>query len=130
MMFAARPTGAAPVRQEWNTRWIAILVATALVAGTAGYAAGGGANRPTASVLTGDAYAGVGQISALANDGITYAIPVDQVTWLDSRGTTHLNGRAECLPPELKTGKVKFAAVPWTAAGVGGYSVVLVDCRS
>jgi hypothetical protein len=81
-------------------------------------------------VLTGDAYAGLGQISALATDGITYAIPLDNVAWLDSKGTTHGNGRAECLPPDLKTGKVKFAAVRWTAAGVGGYSVVLVDCRS
>jgi hypothetical protein len=130
MMSAARPTAAAPVRQEWNTRWIVILVATALLAGAVGYLAGGGTSRSTASVLTGDAYAGVGQISALATDGITYAIPVDQLNWLDSRGSMHSNGRAECLPPELKTGKVKFAAVRWTAAGFGGYSVVLVDCRS
>ena len=130
MSAAQQGIGAATPPQEWNTRWIAILVTTALLAGTAGYVAGGGLSRSTAMVLTGDAYAGVGQISATATDGITYAIPVDQVTWLDSKGSMHGNGRAECLPPELKTGKVKFAAVKWTAAGVGGYSVVLVDCRS
>ena len=130
-MSAARgPIGAVSARQEWNTRWIGILVATALFAGVVGYFAGGGASRPTASVLTGDTYAGIGQISAVALDGITYAIPVDNVTWIDSKGCMHANGRAECLPPELKTGKVKFAAVRWTAAGFGGYSVVLVDCRS
>jgi len=117
-------------RQEWNTRWIGILVATALLAGAAGYLAAGGATRSTVYTLTGDAWAGVGQISAVAPDGITYGIPVDGVTWIDSKGSMHGNGRAECLPPELKTGKVKFAAVRWTAAGFGGYSVVLVDCRS
>ena len=130
MSAAQHRIAAATPRQEWNTRWIAILVTTALLAGASGYVAGGGLSRSTATVLIGDAYAGVGQISATATDGITYAIPVDQVTWLDSKGTMHLNGRAECLPPDLKTGKVKFAAVKWTAAGVGGYSVVLVDCRS
>jgi hypothetical protein len=129
MSSAQSSSGAVP-RQEWNTRWIAILVATALIAGALGYVAGGGASRSTAYVLTGDAHAGVGQISAVAADGITYGIPVDNVTWLDSKGSMHGNGRAECLPPELKTGKVKFAAVKWTAAGVAGYSVVLVDCRS
>jgi hypothetical protein len=129
MSSAHGSSGAVP-RQEWNTRWIAILVATAFIAGALGYVAGGGASRSTAYVLTGDAHAGVGQISAVAADGITYGIPVDNVTWLDSKGSMHGNGRAECLPPELKTGKVKFAAVKWTAAGVAGYSVVLVDCRS
>jgi len=130
MSAAHGPIGAAPARQEWNTRWIAILVATALIGGAAGYIAGGGVSASPAYVLTGDAYAGIGQISATATDGITYGIPVDNVTWLDSKGSMHGNGRAECLPPELKTGKVKFAAVKWAAAGVAGYSVVLVDCRS
>jgi hypothetical protein len=129
MMSAAHDIGAAPARHDRSTRWIAILVATALIAGAAGYVAGD-ASRPTVSVLTGNAYAGQGQISALATDGITYGIPVDNVTWLDARGSMHGNGRADCLPPDLKSGKVKFAAVRWTAAGVGGYSVVLVDCRS
>lgn len=130
MSAALGPNRAAPAREEWNTRWVAILVATAVLAGAAGYIAGGGASRSTAYVVTGDAHAGVGQISATAPDGITYGIPVDNVTWLDSKGTMHGNGRAECLPPELKTGKVKFAAVRWAASGVAGYSVVLVDCRS
>jgi hypothetical protein len=125
-----RSNSAVPPREQFNTRWIAILVATALVAGAAGYFAGGGVSRATATDLTGEAYAGVGQISALAPDGITYGIPVDGVTWLDSKGTLHVNGRAECLPPDLKTGKVRFSAVRWTAAGVGGYAVVLVDCRN
>jgi hypothetical protein len=129
-MSSARGSSGAVPRQEWNTRWIAILVATALIAGALGYVAGGGASRSTAYVLTGEAYAGVGQISAVAPDGITYGIPVDNVTWVDSKGSMHGSGRAECLPPELKTGKVKFAAVKWTAAGMAGYSVVLVDCRS
>jgi hypothetical protein len=130
MTAADRPSSAALLRQQWNVRCIVVLGATAVLAGAVGYFAAGGASRPTASVLTGDAYAGVGQISALATDGITYAIPVDNITWLDSMGSMHLNGRAACLPPDLKTGKVKFAAVRWAAAGVGGYSVVLVDCRS
>jgi hypothetical protein len=113
---------------EWNMRWIGILVATALLAGAAGFAVGTVRSQP--SILTGDAYAGEGQIGALATDGITYAIPVDDVAWLDSKGSLHGNGRADCLPPDLKTAKVKFAAVRWTVGEVGGYSVVLVDCRS
>ena len=130
MSAAHGPIGAAPTRQQWNTRWIAILLTTAILAGAGGYVAAGGTSRSTASILTGDAYAGIGQISALATDGITYGIPIDHVAWLDSSGSRHENGRAECLPPDMKTGKVKFAAVRWAAAGVGGYSVVLVDCRS
>ena len=51
------PIGAAPARQEWNTRWIAILVATALIAGAAGHVAGGGVSASPAYLLTGDAYA-------------------------------------------------------------------------
>jgi hypothetical protein len=111
-----------------EARWIGISILTALLAGGAGFAAGAVRSQPY--VLTGDAFAGVGQISALATDGITYGIPVDDVAWLDSKGSMHGNGRAECLPPDMKTGKVKFAAIRWSAAGVGGYSVVLVDCRS
>jgi hypothetical protein len=111
-----------------DARWIGILVLTALLAGSAGFAVGAVRSQPY--VLTGDAYAGVGQISALATDGITYGIPVDDVAWLDSKGSRHGNGRAECLPPDMKTGKVKFAAIRWNVADVGGYSVVLVDCRN
>src|SRR2546430_15387310 len=95
MSAASGPIGAVAARQEWNTRWIGILVTAALFAGVVGYFAGGGASRSTASVLTGDAYAGIGQISAIAPDGISYPIPVDNVTWIDSEGSIHANGRAE-----------------------------------
>jgi hypothetical protein len=45
-------------------------------------------------------------------------------------GSIHGRGRAECLPPDLATGRVRFAAVQWTVEGVSGRSVVLVNCRS
>lgn len=111
-----------------DARWLGVLVATAILAGAAGFAVGTVRSQPY--VLTGDAYAGEGNISALATDGITYGIPVDDIAWLDARGSMHGNGRADCLPPDFKTGRVKFAALRWSAAGVGGYSVVLVDCRN
>jgi hypothetical protein len=129
MSSAHGSIGAAP-RQDWNTRWIVILVATALLAGALGYVAGGGASRSTASVLMGDAQAGANQVSAQTPDGFYYGIPVDGILWTDSKGSIHDNGRAECLPAAGKTARVKFAAVEWTASGFGGRSVVWVDCRS
>jgi hypothetical protein len=129
-MSSAHPSIGAATRQEWNTRWIAILVATALLAGALGYVAGGGASRSTASILTGDAQAGANQVSALAPDGFYYGIPVDGILWTDSKGSTHDNGRAECLPAAGKAARVKFAAVQWTAGGIASRSVVWVDCRS
>jgi hypothetical protein len=96
MMSAARdPIGAVPAKQEWNLRWLAILV------GAAGYVAGGGPSK--VSVLTGNAMAGLGQISVQGPDGIYY---------------------------ETKTGPVKFVAVEWTLEGVTRRSVVWVNCRS
>jgi hypothetical protein len=123
------PIVAATARQEWNTRWIAILVATALIAGGLGYVAGGGLSHSTAFVLTGDAHAGTNQVSALAPDGLYYGIPVDGILWTDSTGSIHDNGRAECLPAAGKSARVTFAAVEWAAGGVAGRSVVWVDCR-
>src|SRR6266571_1591797 len=97
-MAVTRPLGDVRTKQEWNIRWLFILIATALLAGTTGYAAGGG-GRSEASVLTGNAYAGIGQVSAQASDGFAYSIPVDGSWWTDSKGSLHSNGRPECLPP-------------------------------
>jgi hypothetical protein len=117
-----------PAKQEWDLRWLGILVATALIAGALGYVAGGGPSKVHA--LTGNAYAGTGQISALASDGITYAIPLDTIDWVDSKGTIHSRGRAECLPADLTSGTVKFVAVEWTLDGLTRRNVVWVNCRS
>ena len=129
MMSAAHGAiGTAPPRQEWNTRWIAILVGTALIAGAAGYAAGGGPSK--VSALTGTAMAGIGQISVQAQDGMYYAIPLDFVDWVDSKGVIHDRGRAECLPPDTQSRSVKFLAVEWTLDGVTRRNVVWVNCRN
>jgi len=128
MTTVDRPESAASPRQELNLRWLAILVATALLAGTAGYIAAGGPSR--VFVLTADAQSGVGQVSAQAPDGRSYGIPVTGIWWTDSRGSLHDNDRAECLPAAGKRGTVKFAAVEWTAAGMTQRSVVWVECRS
>jgi len=119
--------GGVPTKQDWNARWLLILIATALLAATAGYVAGGG--RSSVSVLTGNAYSGIGQVSAEAPDGVVYAIPVDWIWWTDSSGSLHENGRPECLPAVGKSGPVKFAAVQWTAQGMTQRSVVWVLCR-
>ncbi len=113
---------------EWNLRWLGILVATALLAGAAGYIAAGGPSR--VFVLSGNAQSGVGQVSAQAPDGRVYGIPVDGIFWTDSTGSVHGGGRAECLPPAGKSGAVKFAAVEWTAEGMTQRSVVWVSCRN
>lgn len=122
------PIRATPPRQEWNLRWLGILVATALIAATAGYAAGGGPSR--VSALTGNAMAGLGQISVQDADGTYYAIPLDFIGWVDSKGVIHDRGRAECLPPDTQSGPVKFVAVQWTLEGVTRRNVVWVNCRS
>ena len=116
-------------KNELNIRWLFILVATAILAATAGYAAAGG-SRSGVSVLTGNAHSGIGQVSAEAPDGVVYAIPVDSVWWTDSKGSLHDNGRPECLPPVGKSGLVKFAAVQWTAEGMTQRSVVWVLCSN
>jgi hypothetical protein len=128
MKMTSATLAGVPMKQEWNTRWLFVLIATALLAATAGYAAGGG--RSTVSVLTGNAYAGIGQVSANASDGFSYSIPVDGSWWTDSKGSLHSNGRPECLPPVGKSGPVKFAAVQWTAEGMTQRSVVWVLCGS
>jgi len=128
MTMTSAAIGGVPTKQEWNTRWLFILIATALIGAIAGYAAGGG--RSTVSVLTGNAYAGIGQVSAEAPDGVVYSIPVDGSWWTDSKGSLHGNGRPECLPPVGKSGPVKFAAVQWTVEGMTQRSVVWVLCGS
>ena len=128
MATANGQSNAGPAKQEWNLRWLGILVATALITGALGYVAGGG--PPRVHALTGNAYAGIGQISALASDGITYAIPLDMIDWVDSKGTIHSRGRAECLPPDTTSGTVKFVAVEWSLDGLTRRNVVWVNCRS
>lgn len=125
-MSGPRPIAAAPARQEWNLRWLAILVVTAVLAGAAGFVAG---SRSEAFVITGDAQSGVGQVSAQAPDGRWYGIPITGIWWTDSNWSLHDNERAECLPPAGMRGPVKFAAVEWTADGMTQRSVVWVDCR-
>ena len=128
MTAAHGPSGVGPAKQELNLRWLGILVATAFVAGALGYVAGGGPSKVHA--LTGNAMAGLGQISAQGPDGIYYAIPLDFIDWVDSKGIIHSRGRAECLPADTTSGTVKFVAVEWTLEGVTRRNVVWVNCRN
>jgi hypothetical protein len=123
------PVSTAPAARDWDLRLLAVVVVIAALAGTLGYLAGRGPSMEV-HVLTGNAYAGQGQISALASDGVTYAIPLDAIEWIDSRGSFHDRGRAECLPADMTTGTVTFVAVEWNVDGVTRRSVVRVDCRS
>jgi len=128
-MTAARgPSGAAASLQEWNLRWLAILVTTALLAGGAGYVAG--SSRSGLSVLTGEAQSGLAQTSVQTPDGVYYAIPWDVIFWLDARGSLHGSGRPDCLPQPGVKSAVRFGAVQWTLDGVTRQSVVWVNCRS
>jgi hypothetical protein len=74
--------------------------------------------------------AGLGQISVQGPDGTYYAIPLDFIDWVDSKGSVRDRGRAECLPPDTKTGPVRFVAVEWTLEGVTRRNVVWVNCRN
>lgn len=111
-----------------NPRWLASLVATALLAGGAGYVAGG--SRSGVSILTGDAQSGIDQTSAQTPNGFSYDIPVDRIHWVDSEGSLHENGRPECLPSAGQAKAVKFAAVEVSIEGVTWRPVVWVSCRS
>jgi hypothetical protein len=128
-MSAAHPrSAAAPIRQEWHLRWLAILVATALFAATAGYVGGG--SRSGALVMTGTAYSGEAQAGVRDANGREYGIPLDMIFWVDSKGSLHDRGRPECLPPAGQTKPVKFAAVEVSIEGVTWRPVVWVSCRS
>jgi hypothetical protein len=128
MNAAHDPIGAIPARQEWNLRWLAILVATALLAGGAGYVAGG--SRSGIAILTGDAQSGIAQTSVQTPDGVYYAIPWDVIFWVDAKGAMHSSGRPDCLPQPGVKSAVEFGAVQWAHEGVTQRSVVWVNCRS
>lgn len=112
----------------WNVPWIGILVATAVLAGTVGYAAGGG--RSGALVMTGSAHSGEAQVGVRDADGREYGIPLDMIFWMDAKGSLHDRGRPDCLPPPGQTKPLKFAAVDVSVEGVSWRPVVWVDCRS
>lgn len=111
-----------------NQWWLAILVATAVLAGIVGYVAGG--SRSGVSILTGDAQSGLAQTSVQTPDGFYYAIPLDVIFWVDAKGTFHSSGRPECLPELGQKKAVTFGAVEWTLEGTTRRSVVWVSCRS
>ena len=127
-MRATSIPGALPTKQEWNLRWLAILVATALLAGVAGYVAGG--SQSGVLVMTGSAHSGEGQVGVQDADGREYGIPLDMISWVDSNGSLHDRGRPECLPPTGQSKPVKFAAVEVSVEGVTWRPVVWVSCRS
>ena len=58
----------------------------------------------------------------------TYALPVNDVPWLDAEGTWHEDGRPECLPPGASR-RIRFAAVEVTVEGSTWRPVVWIDCR-
>jgi hypothetical protein len=127
MSASPLPLPAVPT-QEWNVRWIAILVATALIAGAAGFLAGGGPSGVV--VVSGTAHSGLGQVSAQGPDDYWYDVPVKGINWTDSTGRVNCCERAACLPPAERQGPLRFAVAQYTLEGVTLRSVVWVYCRS
>lgn len=105
------PLGGVPTKQEWNSRWLLILIATALLAATAGLRRERG--RSSGSVLTGTAYSGIGQVSAQAPDGVVYGILLDGIWWTDSKGSLHGNGRGGMSSGrgQVRSGEIRSRSV-------------------
>jgi hypothetical protein len=111
-----------------DRRWFAIVAATVLLAGAAGYVVG--TSRSRMYLLNGEAQTGTAQTSVRAPDGVYYAISSDVIVWVDSKGSLHDSGRPECLPQAGEKKAVTFGVVPWTLEGVTRRSVVWVSCRN
>ena len=114
-MTAAQPSA----RRNWTVRLLLVgAIVLAYFIGTL---------RPSVQMHTGTGYSAEGAISVEA-DGWTYAIPRDDMLWMDKLGTLHTSGRPECLPIGAEV-TVKFGAVEVTVQGSTWRQVVWVDCR-
>ena len=58
----------------------------------------------------------------------TYALPVNDVPWIDELGTRHEDGRPDCLQPGVSR-QIRFAAVEVTIEDSTWRPVVWIDCR-
>ena len=58
----------------------------------------------------------------------TYGLPVNDVMWMDAKGTWHEDGRPECLPAGASR-QIRFAAVEVTIEESTWRPVVWIDCR-
>ena len=81
----------------------------------------------SAIIQTGTAQSAEGAIS-IQTDDWTYAMPLDNVMWIDRATTVHDRGRPDCLPPGVSR-LTRFAYVEVTIEDSTWRPVVWVDCR-
>lgn len=84
--------------------------------------------HPTATLRVADGHA-AGETIGVETSDWSYSVPRD-VSWVDTRGAWHDNGRPECLPADRPIKHLRFATVTVKIEGTTWRPVVWVDCRT
>ena len=103
---------------------VALWIVTTTVAALVGYLV---RSQPTVTAITGKAYVGIGQASAIV-DGWAYSLPLDG-RWLGADGKWRDNGTPACLSKSGTSPPISFGYVPVTGpSGASWRQVVWVSC--
>lgn len=110
-----------------NRLLISLIAGAFVILGIGGYVVG--RHHPAVTVRHGHALSAQGGISVGEHGMGTFSIPLD-VTWIDSTGSYHSDGRPECLPPVgLGEIAVTFATVKIKdPSGSRRDQTIWVDC--
>jgi hypothetical protein len=104
------------------------MAVVACLIGAGAFVAGEHHQQQGMNILTGVAAVG-SDVASIPVGGWTYGLQGSNVPWVDSQGTTHMDGWPACLTGQAP--RVKFGWVPVTLPSGGTLrQIVWVDCRS